>query len=447
MPYNDFSFLTDSEDEKTVDDIISQATDHLVLEQIAKLNSSSFDDSLLPSNLETRFRKLKSLPTVTTRAANSTSRAVNPLVKSKSFTPSLGNESVDEVRGKSVKKSKDENLLSKVLESKVKKLKELETKVKTITKTSLSESRSGSSLSGSDSEKSDSDKTKSDSETDKKKRNLKSKSFRTESVSDMWRKFGCLFCSPKKGKKPGNGKGKENRLSFSSLGNYDEDEDYMKSFSAKERKKLMKKAMKEEEKLNKEAEKIVKWAKQASDRMMNVSGLNLDEDLSDFDKCIIHTVIIDPHGIREVKLNSDQNWSNVILLLIPIRSYDLDLAKAKTIPSGIAILTALIVRNAKERDVVTTGKILIVCSLADIWSRERRTLGNLILRCSIHTVIIDPHGIRVILWNAAERDVVPPGFVCPDAEIVSLEVVEIVVPEVGRIDDGHSFNNQRRISL
>ncbi|GJX30156.1 gypsy type transposase [Tanacetum coccineum] len=36
-----------------------------------------------------------------------------------------------------------------------------------------------------------------------------------------------------------------------------------------------------------------------------------------------------------------------------------------------------------------------VLSPSDIWSRERRTLGNLILRCSIHTVIIDPHGIRV----------------------------------------------------
>ncbi|PWA76769.1 hypothetical protein CTI12_AA229600 [Artemisia annua] len=155
MPYNDFSFLTDSEDEKTVDDIISQATDHLVLEQIAKLNSSSFDDTLLPSNLETRFRKLKSLPTNATRAANSASRAPNPLVKSKSFTPSLG----DEEKGKCVKKGVNENLLSKVLESKVAKLKELETKVKTRTSTSLS--GSGSSLSELDFEKSDSDKTKS----------------------------------------------------------------------------------------------------------------------------------------------------------------------------------------------------------------------------------------------------------------------------------------------
>lgn len=39
--------------------------------------------------------------------------------------------------------------------------------------------------------------------------------------------------------------------------------------------------MKEEEKINREAEKIVKWAKQASARMMDVSGL--DDELSDFE--------------------------------------------------------------------------------------------------------------------------------------------------------------------
>ncbi|GJV77093.1 integrase, catalytic region, zinc finger, CCHC-type containing protein [Tanacetum coccineum] len=43
-------------------------------------------------------------------------------------------------------------------------------------------------------------------------------------------------------------------------------------------------------------------------------------------------------------------------------------------------------------------KLLIVVSPSDIWSRER-DLGILILRCSIHTVIIDPHGIRGILQN------------------------------------------------
>nr|GEZ79512.1 hepatoma-derived growth factor-related protein 2-like [Tanacetum cinerariifolium] len=53
----------------------------------------------------------------------------------------------------------------------------------------------------------------------------------------------------------------------------------LKSFSVKKRKKLMNKEMKEEDKLNKEADKIVKWAKQASNRRTNVSGLNLDEGL------------------------------------------------------------------------------------------------------------------------------------------------------------------------
>ncbi|GJY72938.1 retrovirus-related pol polyprotein from transposon TNT 1-94 [Tanacetum coccineum] len=51
-----------------------------------------------------------------------------------------------------------------------------------------------------------------------------------------------------------------------------------------------------------------------------------------------------------------------------------------------------------RKEMCTTRKLLIVVSPSDIWSRER-ALGNLILRCSIHTVIIDPHGIRGILQN------------------------------------------------
>ncbi|GJR72647.1 putative reverse transcriptase domain-containing protein [Tanacetum coccineum] len=51
-----------------------------------------------------------------------------------------------------------------------------------------------------------------------------------------------------------------------------------------------------------------------------------------------------------------------------------------------------------RKEMCTTRKLLIVVSPSDIWSRER-DLGILILRCSIHTVIIDPHGIRGILQN------------------------------------------------
>ncbi|CAM0909824.1 unnamed protein product [Alopecurus aequalis] len=47
-----------------VDAILAEAADLVALEQIAKLNTAHLDDSAaLPSSLESRFRKLKSLPT------------------------------------------------------------------------------------------------------------------------------------------------------------------------------------------------------------------------------------------------------------------------------------------------------------------------------------------------------------------------------------------------
>jgi len=46
-----------------VDAILAEAADLVALEQIAKLNTAHLaDDSALPSSLEVRFRKLKSLP-------------------------------------------------------------------------------------------------------------------------------------------------------------------------------------------------------------------------------------------------------------------------------------------------------------------------------------------------------------------------------------------------
>ncbi|KAL3333131.1 hypothetical protein AABB24_033281 [Solanum stoloniferum] len=58
----DFSFLSDSDNEKAVEELLSQAMDQSVLEQVAAINCSGFTDSVLPTQLETRFRKLKSLP-------------------------------------------------------------------------------------------------------------------------------------------------------------------------------------------------------------------------------------------------------------------------------------------------------------------------------------------------------------------------------------------------
>uniref|UniRef100_A0A0V0H1L4 Putative ovule protein n=1 Tax=Solanum chacoense TaxID=4108 RepID=A0A0V0H1L4_SOLCH len=53
----DFSFLSDSDNEKAVEDLLSQAMDQSVLEQVPPTNC--FTDSVFPNQLETHFRKLK----------------------------------------------------------------------------------------------------------------------------------------------------------------------------------------------------------------------------------------------------------------------------------------------------------------------------------------------------------------------------------------------------
>ncbi|XP_071700915.1 uncharacterized protein [Rutidosis leptorrhynchoides] len=308
---DDFSFLTDSDDEKAVQDLISQAMDHSVLEQIAAINCSSFSNSdNLPSHLENRFRKLKSLPT-TTAAVATGSRF--PPAKSKSFTPSSGHDSnSNEHRPpfSTDKSSPDEHSDENrdPAESKQKPKSEFSNRngLK-----SESELKSGSGLSKSPSDpwslsspesepkacdrrsqKQHSDENRGFSKSAKSKLKLKSYKPRLiESESDSGsgslspprRSIGCLWCSPKKEKSVGRKQGKENRLISKSLSSKDwgseYDDEFLKTFSIKEQNKMMKQAMKEEEKINKEAEKIVKWAKQASDRMMNVSGLSLhDED-------------------------------------------------------------------------------------------------------------------------------------------------------------------------
>jgi hypothetical protein len=57
-------------DRSAVDAIIAEAMDACALDQIAKLNTAHLSsDSSLPSDLESRFRKLKSFPAKTTAAA------------------------------------------------------------------------------------------------------------------------------------------------------------------------------------------------------------------------------------------------------------------------------------------------------------------------------------------------------------------------------------------
>ncbi|EFH69532.1 hypothetical protein ARALYDRAFT_313201 [Arabidopsis lyrata subsp. lyrata] len=71
-------------DDLAVANLLSQAKDHYVLEQVAKINCSGFtDDSALPSNHETRFRRLKSLPVSRPDSVSSSSKKLLSQSKSK----------------------------------------------------------------------------------------------------------------------------------------------------------------------------------------------------------------------------------------------------------------------------------------------------------------------------------------------------------------------------
>lgn len=107
-------------------------------------------------------------------------------------------------------------------------------------------------------------------------------SLREDSPSPP-RKAGCFWCSPKsKSANSSQRKSKENGGVGGGIGlDFSDDDEVFSglgSFSKREQSKILKKAMKEEEKISREAEKIVKWAKQESARM-NVTGI--DDELSD----------------------------------------------------------------------------------------------------------------------------------------------------------------------
>ncbi|KAL1194128.1 hypothetical protein V5N11_004075 [Cardamine amara subsp. amara] len=84
--------------DSAVDELLSQVNDEYDLEQVAAINCAGFtDDSALPTNLETRLRRLKSLPVARTYPVSSSSKKL--LSHSKSMASyntgkkSLGNVS------------------------------------------------------------------------------------------------------------------------------------------------------------------------------------------------------------------------------------------------------------------------------------------------------------------------------------------------------------------
>ncbi|CAN4076506.1 unnamed protein product [Withania somnifera] len=311
----DFSFLSDSDNEKAAEELLLQAMDQSVLEQVAAINCSGFTDSVLPTQLETRFRKLKSLPAApTTPKRSCVSRNSRSFCSSESpNTPKTKKIEGSEVEEMGFEVNLDDGVVENDVFSRTPdgkrgekssdswsfyssefpnnpKIKKIDDDNEKIEGRSVEEKDSEVNLEDWVVEKQKKSKVNSIendllSRTPDGKRGKKSKSS-----SDSWYsrkgclsppvKTGCFWCSPKKGLSK---KGKENSGVSMGMKWGKDDDDFLSdlsTFSLKTQEKLMKKAMEEQEKINREAEKIVKWAKQASVRM-DVSSI--EDELSDDD--------------------------------------------------------------------------------------------------------------------------------------------------------------------
>ncbi|XP_038880381.1 putative protein TPRXL [Benincasa hispida] len=269
----DFSFLSDTDD-SAVEDLLSQTQDLCVLEQLSAINCSGFTNSVLPTDLESRFRKLKSFPAAKSETRSGFDSKNNPSVHS--ADENLG----DDFAGFSPSKQSHKKELGFSPKSQSQRLPDSSSGKVNSTPRSRAKSKcrhvsSPSNSSSSSSEIDEISVSKNDSEIRSK---TKSESgYLASPPQSPPRKTGCFWCSPKKTSEKKNS---GNRILENDLG-WGKNNDFLSDlniFSAKEQQKILKKAMKEEEKINREAEKIVKWAKQASARM-NIS--DIEDELSD----------------------------------------------------------------------------------------------------------------------------------------------------------------------
>ncbi|XP_022136939.1 uncharacterized protein LOC111008511 [Momordica charantia] len=284
----DFSFLSDTDD-SAVEELLSQTHDLCVLEQVSAINCSGFTDSLLPSDLESRFRKLKSFP-----AAKSEARS--GFDSKNRSTRCGGGNSGDDFAVFSPSKQSPKGELGFTPKSQSQRLPDFSPGKGNSTPPTENQKLRGSSRAKSKCRyvSSPSNSSSSSAEIDEissppivpkrdgkicSKTNSESKSFASlpQSPPSPPIRTGCFWCSPKKTpeKKTSSGRILENDLGWGKNNDFLSD---LSIFSAKEQQKILKKAMKEEEKVNREAEKIVKWAKQASARM-NIS--DIEDELGD----------------------------------------------------------------------------------------------------------------------------------------------------------------------
>ncbi|OMO91353.1 hypothetical protein CCACVL1_07142 [Corchorus capsularis] len=236
----DLGFFSDT-DESAVEEVISQAKDLCVLEQLSALNCSSFSDSVLPSDLDSRFRRLKSFP-VTLSQSHTTYPKPKPKPKPDEdhLFDSIGHSPRRKYPFKPNPKPDEDHLFDSIGHSPRRK------------HPSKPNQRPSSPPPVSDSS------------------STSSRSI----ASSPPQKTGCFWCSPKRLSKKNN-KDRDRMLG-------DEFVSDLASFSLKETQKILNEAIKEQDKINREAEKIVNWAKQASMRMAS-PGPGIENELSHSD--------------------------------------------------------------------------------------------------------------------------------------------------------------------
>ncbi|KAK7307382.1 hypothetical protein VNO77_40394 [Canavalia gladiata] len=229
-------------EESAIDEIIAQAQDACVLEELSAINCAGITNSVLPTHLESRFCKLKSFPPT----------------KPHEIQP----HNFSTFSSRNFHHTNDENKMG---------LQEKPKHPSVSVSVSVSSPPFGSVSASSPSSQESSMSslfrpTQKDQPKLSKQNSLSSKSLRGSPSPP--RKTGCFWCSPKKNKK-----NKENWVAGD-----DELLSELGTFSMKQQQKILKKAMKEQEKINREAQKIVEWAKNASARI-NIS--DIEDEFSD----------------------------------------------------------------------------------------------------------------------------------------------------------------------
>ncbi|KAJ8774265.1 hypothetical protein K2173_009696 [Erythroxylum novogranatense] len=279
-----FGNLSDTDD-SAVDELISQVQELSVLEQVSKINCSGFDNSLLPTDLETRFRKLKSFPVSNPR------NQTNDIALSKC---EMGNISDRERLNFSAEKHYADGKVGSLKVTHDTEGNKLGTEKES--ESGYASSSLNSSISSEDEEifrpnpsgKGVSKKKSEDESACKQKpekkissksrpRHGSSGSSRLSSSPSLMdspsppRKSGCFWCSPKKKRS------KEHwSPSWVDIG----DDNFLSDLnimSVKQQKKIMKKSMRLETKISRDAEKIARLAKQASER---IGFHGIEDDLS-----------------------------------------------------------------------------------------------------------------------------------------------------------------------